>query len=63
MTLSLYALVDRYITDFQTAYLLFILRKQGRPLKRFLDLWDPNGSTSGPSPWLLLDDDDDEILA
>jgi hypothetical protein len=25
-------------------------RNQGRPLKRLLDVWDRNGSTSGPTP-------------
>jgi hypothetical protein len=31
-------------------------------LKRFLDTWDRNGSTSGPTPW-KIDDDDDEYYA
>ena len=26
-------------------------RNHGRPLKRLLDTWDRNGSTSGPTPW------------
>jgi hypothetical protein len=26
-------------------------RNHGRPLKRLLDTWDRNGSTSGPAPW------------
>ena len=26
-------------------------RNYGRPLKRLLDTWDRNGSTSGPTPW------------
>ena len=26
-------------------------RNYGRPLKRILDTWDRNGSTSGPTPW------------
>jgi hypothetical protein len=26
-------------------------RNQGRPLNRHLDVWDWNGSTSGPTPW------------
>jgi hypothetical protein len=26
-------------------------RNHGRPLKRLLDTWDWNGSTSGPTPW------------
>ena len=30
----------------------------GRPLKRLLDTWDRNGSTSGPTPWQIYDDDD-----
>jgi hypothetical protein len=34
-------------------------RNQGRPLKRLLDTWDRNGSTSGPTPWQIYDDDDD----
>ena len=33
-------------------------RNHGRPLKRFLDTWDRNGSTSGPTPWQIHDDDD-----
>ena len=32
-------------------------RNHGRPLKRLLDTWDRNGSTSGPSPWQIYDDD------
>jgi len=27
--------------------------------KRLLDTWDRNGSTSGPTPWKIYDDDDD----
>ena len=34
-------------------------RNYGRPLKRLLDTWDWNGSTSGPTPWQMYDDDDD----
>ena len=34
-------------------------RNHGRPLKRILDMWDRNGSTSGPTPWQTYDDDDD----
>ena len=34
-------------------------RNLGRPLKRLLDTWDQNGSTSGPTPWQICDDDDD----
>ena len=33
-------------------------RNPGRPLKRLLDTWDRNGSTSGPTPWQIYDDDD-----
>ena len=33
-------------------------RNLGRPLKRLLDMWDLNGSTSGPTPWQIYDDDD-----
>jgi hypothetical protein len=29
----------------------------GRPLKRLLDAWDRNGSTSGPTAWQIYDDD------
>jgi hypothetical protein len=32
-------------------------RNHGRPLKRLLDTWDQNGSTSGPTPWQIYDDD------
>jgi len=34
-------------------------RNRGRPLKRLLDTWDRNGSTSGLTPWQTYDDDDD----
>ena len=34
-------------------------RNHGRPLKRLLVTWDRNGSTSGPTPWQIDDDDDD----
>jgi hypothetical protein len=34
-------------------------RNHGRPLKRLLDTWDRNGSTSGPTPWQTDDYDDD----
>jgi hypothetical protein len=33
-------------------------RNHGRPLKRLLDAWDRNGSTSGPTPGQVYDDDD-----
>jgi len=33
-------------------------RNHGRPSKRLLDTWDRNGSTSGPTPWEIYDDDD-----
>ena len=33
-------------------------RNHGRTLKRFLNTWDRNGSTSGPMPWQIYDDDD-----
>jgi hypothetical protein len=35
-------------------------RNHGRPLKRLLDTWDRNGSTSDPTPW-KTDYDDDEL--
>jgi len=35
-------------------------RNRGRPLKRLLDTWDRNGSTSGLTPWQIYDDDDDD---
>ena len=35
-------------------------RNHGRPLKRLLDTWDRNGSTSNPTPWQTYDDDDDD---
>jgi len=31
-------------------------RNHGRPLKRLLDTWDRNGSTSSPTPWQIDDD-------
>jgi hypothetical protein len=38
-------------------------RIHGRPLKRLLDTWDRNGSTSGPTPWQIYDNDDDKTLS
>jgi hypothetical protein len=35
-------------------------RNHGRPLKRLLDTWNRNGSTSGPTPWQIYDEDDDD---
>jgi len=32
-------------------------RNHGRPLKRLLDTWDRNGSTSDPTPWKIYGDD------
>ena len=32
-------------------------RNYGRPLKRLLDTWDRNGSTSGPTPWQIYEED------
>jgi len=32
-------------------------RNHGRPLKRLLNTWDRNGSTSGPTPWKIYDDE------
>ena len=37
-------------------------RNHGRPLKRLLDTWDRNGSTSGPTQWQIYGDDDDDYL-
>jgi hypothetical protein len=34
-------------------------KNHGRPLKRLVDTWDRNGSTSGPTAWQIDDDDDD----
>jgi hypothetical protein len=34
-------------------------RNHARPLKRLLDAWDRNGSTSGPTPWQIYDDNDE----
>jgi hypothetical protein len=34
-------------------------KNQGRPLKRLLDVWDQNGSTSSPTPRQLDDHGDD----
>jgi len=36
-------------------------RNHGRPLKRLLDTWDRNGSTSGPTPWQIYDDDNKNV--
>jgi len=36
-------------------------RNHCRPLKRLLDTWDRNGSTSGPTPWQIYDGDDKEL--
>ena len=36
-------------------------KNHGRPLKRLLDTWDRNGTTIGPTPWQIDDDDDDEL--
>jgi hypothetical protein len=33
-------------------------RNHDRPLKRLLDTWVQNRSTSGPTPWQIYDDDD-----
>jgi hypothetical protein len=33
-------------------------RNHGRPLKRLLDTWDRNGSTNGPTPRQIYDDDE-----
>ena len=33
-------------------------RNHGRPLKRLLDTWDQNGSTSGPTPGKIYDGDE-----
>jgi len=32
----------------------------GRPLKKLLEVWDRNGSTSGPTPFYLDDDTDED---
>jgi hypothetical protein len=32
-------------------------RNHDRPLKRLLGAWERNGSTSGPTPWQIYDDD------
>jgi hypothetical protein len=37
-------------------------RNHGRPLNRLTDTWDRNGSTSGPTPWQIYDDDDFHIV-
>jgi hypothetical protein len=35
-------------------------RNYGRSLKKLLDTCDRNGSTSGPRPWQIYDDDYDD---
>ena len=37
-------------------------RNHGRLLKRLPDTWDRNGSTSGPTPWQIYDDDKNSFL-
>ena len=37
-------------------------RNNGRPLKRLLDTWDWNRSTSGLTAWQIYDDDDDDDI-
>jgi len=32
-------------------------RNHGKPLKRLLDIWDRNGTASGPTAWEIDDDD------
>ena len=36
-------------------------RNHGRRLKRLMDTRNRNGSTSGPTPWQIYDDDDNNI--
>jgi len=36
-------------------------RNHVRSLKRLLDTWDRNGSTNGPAPWQIDDDDGDDL--
>ena len=43
-------------------YTLTGRRNRGRPLKKLLDTWDRNRSTSGPTAWQIYDDDDDDDL-
>ena len=38
-------------------------RNYSRPLKRLLGTWDQNGSTSGPTPWQIDDDDEQIVIA
>jgi hypothetical protein len=35
-------------------------RNYGRRLKRLLDTWERNGSTSGPTAWQIYGDGDDD---
>jgi len=37
-------------------------RNHGRPLKRLLDTWHRNLSTSGPTTCMIYDDDSDEFF-
>lgn len=56
----LHRIIENYTTK--------CLRKHGRQLNRFLDVWGWNGLKSGPNPWYVHeeeeqkeeDDDDDE---
>ena len=38
-------------------------RNHGRPLKRLLDTWDRNRSTSDPTPWQIYDEDHQSLIA
>jgi hypothetical protein len=39
-----------------------VRRKHGRSLKRLLDTWERNGSTSGPTLWQIYDDDKNYLI-
>lgn len=45
-----------------TVKLIYTTINHGRSLKRLLNAWDRNGSTSWPTPWQLYADDDDATI-
>jgi len=61
---------DRYMMMMMMMMIMMMMRKlqseetagrrnHGRSLKRLLDTWDRNGSTSGQTAWQIFEDDDD----
>jgi hypothetical protein len=55
--LALFVVFGLWIPRIMKLYSPTGRRNQGRPLKRLLDTWDRNGSTSGPTAWQIYSDD------